>query len=75
MHLLINNCCETHFHFLRMVLRSFIRYNTTELFLFFYCSLNIKWQSTKFLTTSISYDLLKSKESLSLVRASSELLE
>jgi len=24
---LINNCCQTHFHLLRMVLRSFIRRN------------------------------------------------
>jgi len=26
----INNCCETHFHLLRIVLRSFKGYNTTE---------------------------------------------
>jgi len=32
MHSLIDNCCETHFHFLCMVLRSFTRHNTTELF-------------------------------------------
>jgi len=25
MHSLINTCCETHFHLLRMILRSFIR--------------------------------------------------
>jgi len=43
-----------------MVLRSVIKHNTTELFLFFYCTWNIKWYSTKFLTKSISYDLLKS---------------
>jgi len=30
MHSRINNCCETHFHLLRVVLRSFIRYDTTE---------------------------------------------
>jgi len=34
MHSLTNSCCETHFHLLRMVLRSFIRHNTTELLLF-----------------------------------------
>ena len=44
-----------------MVLRSFIRYNTTKLFLFFYCTWNIKWHSTKVLTESKSYNLLKSK--------------
>jgi len=38
MHSLVNNCCETHFHLLRMVLRSFVRHSTTELFLFFYCT-------------------------------------
>jgi len=35
MHSLIINY-ETHCHLLRMVLRSFKRHNTTELFLFFY---------------------------------------
>jgi len=34
MHSLINNCYETHFRSLRMVLRSFIRHITTELFYF-----------------------------------------
>jgi len=28
MHSFTNNCCEIHFHLLRMVLRSFIRPNT-----------------------------------------------
>jgi len=28
MHSLINNCCETHFQLLRLVLRSFIRRNS-----------------------------------------------
>jgi len=60
MHSLVNNCCETHFHLLRMVLRSFIRHNTTELFSFFYYTSNIKWHSTKFLTTSTSLDLRNS---------------
>ena len=27
---LTNTCCETHFHSLRIVLHSFIRYNTTD---------------------------------------------
>jgi len=36
MHSLISNRGETHFHLLGMVLRSFIRHDTTELFLFFY---------------------------------------
>jgi len=44
-----------------MVLRSFIRHNSSELFLFFYGTYNRKWHSTKFLTESTSYDLLKSK--------------
>jgi len=36
---LINNYCETHFHLLRMVSRSFIRHIITiELFLFLYCT-------------------------------------
>jgi len=30
MHSVINNWCETHFHLVRMVLRSFVRHNTTE---------------------------------------------
>jgi len=30
MHSLINTCCETHFHLLRMVLRPFMKHNTTE---------------------------------------------
>jgi len=34
MHSLIDNCYETHFHLLCMVLRSFTRHNTTELFFF-----------------------------------------
>jgi len=33
MHSLINDCCETHFHLLRMFLRSFIRHNITDFFL------------------------------------------
>jgi len=36
MHSLIDNRCETQFRLLCMVLRSFIRHNTTEFFLFFY---------------------------------------
>jgi len=35
MHSLIGNYCETHFHLLCMVLSSFMRHNTAELFLFF----------------------------------------
>jgi len=38
MHSLIDNCSEIHFRLLRAVLRSFIRHNTTELFLFFCCT-------------------------------------
>jgi len=34
MHSLNDNCCETHFRLLCMVLRSFIRHNSTELFYF-----------------------------------------
>jgi len=34
MHLLINNCCGTRFHLFHVVLSSFIRHNTTELFYF-----------------------------------------
>jgi len=60
MHSLINNCCETNFHLLCMVLRLFIRHNTTELFLFFYCTWNIKWHSTQILNKSTAYDLQKS---------------
>jgi len=59
MHLLIYDCCETHFHYC-MFSRSFIRHNATELFLFFYCTSNVKQHSTKFLTKSTSYDVLKS---------------
>jgi len=29
MHSLMDSCCETHFHLLCMVLRSFIRHNIT----------------------------------------------
>jgi len=36
MHSLINNYCETHFHFLRMVLRSFIRHTVTLLNCFYF---------------------------------------
>jgi len=42
MHSRLDNNCETHFHLLCMVLRSFIRHNTIKLFLFFYCAYNIK---------------------------------
>jgi len=42
MHSLTDNCCETHFHLLCIVLRSFVTHNTTELFSFFYCTENIK---------------------------------
>jgi len=47
MHSLIDNCFETPFHLLRIVLRSFTEHNTTELFLFFYYTWNIKWHSAK----------------------------
>jgi len=38
MYSLINNCCETNFHLLRMVLRSFAGHNTTTLLNFFHVS-------------------------------------
>jgi len=36
MHSLINNCCETRFHLLRMVLRSFIRQHYWIVFIFYW---------------------------------------
>jgi len=49
MHSLISNCCGTHFRLVRMVLRSFIRHNTTELFLSFLLYLQYKMALNKIL--------------------------
>jgi len=41
MHSRIDNCCETQFRLLCVVLRSFIRHTTTE---FFYFSTNFEYK-------------------------------
>ena len=61
MHSIINKYCETHFHLLRMVLRSFLRRNNYWIIFIFLLHLEYKMTLNKVLTKSTSYDLLKSK--------------